>query len=212
MERFVNPHETKTDRAFAPSFYAEGWINDAHARIVDTVDGVEGRLTVEDHHKLYEAAYHARGNIVEIGRFCGRSTCILGLGMRDSGSDLPIYSIDYSPRDLAVAQQNLRRYDLFDATTLIQGDSATQVSRLPAPFDTVFVDGDHAYEGVRRDIDALLPLVVQGGVLLFHDFYHAGNATGEYGVQRAVEESDGIAFRGRFGAIAVYERLDENTT
>ena len=40
-------------------------------------------------------------------------------------------------------------------------------------FDFVFIDGDHRYESVRRDIQAWLPKVRPGGIMGGHDCeYH----------------------------------------
>lgn len=38
-----------------------------------------------------------------------------------------------------------------------------------APYDMIFVDGEHAYEGVKEDYEKYYPLVKQGGVIAFHD-------------------------------------------
>lgn len=38
-----------------------------------------------------------------------------------------------------------------------------------APVDLLFVDGDHSYEGVRRDFELYAPLVRPGGLVVFHD-------------------------------------------
>jgi len=35
--------------------------------------------------------------------------------------------------------------------------------------DFLFIDGDHTYEGVRRDFEMYSPLVRRGGVVAFHD-------------------------------------------
>lgn len=35
--------------------------------------------------------------------------------------------------------------------------------------DLLFIDGDHTYEGVRRDYELYAPLVREGGVIAFHD-------------------------------------------
>jgi len=35
--------------------------------------------------------------------------------------------------------------------------------------DLLFLDGDHSYEGVRRDFELYSPFVRQGGVVVFHD-------------------------------------------
>ncbi|RPH56645.1 MAG: class I SAM-dependent methyltransferase, partial [Acidobacteria bacterium] len=35
--------------------------------------------------------------------------------------------------------------------------------------DVLFIDGDHSYEGVRRDFEMYRPLVREGGLIVFHD-------------------------------------------
>ena len=136
---------------------------------------------------------------------------LLAMGVRDAGRGVSITSIEYEDRYLRPARRHLRRRRLLRYVDLVQGDSSTVIRSLPGRFDVVFLDGDHSYEGVAADLDALAERVVRGGVVLFHDFYHDKNETGEYGVRRAVEERAaelGLAFRGRFGAIALFEQLE----
>jgi hypothetical protein len=207
---WVHRHEDKTNRGYAPSFFAEGFLSERQPTLVDLLVDVYGKLEPADHMKLYEAAFFARGPIVEIGRLAGKSTVILALGNRDAGRDDPIYSIEYHHKSLPTAEENLRAFGLLDRITMIQGDSAVQLHRVPQPFDVLFLDGDHSYEGVRRDLAAMRGKLARGGVIMIHDYYHRANGTGEYGVQRAVDEaaeSMAIAFRGRFGGIALYEQL-----
>lgn len=57
-----------------------------------------------------------------------------------------------------------------------------------APFDFVFIDADHTYEGCRADILAWGPKVKPGGLLCGHD-YDFGTEPAQYpGVRRAVDE------------------------
>jgi len=35
--------------------------------------------------------------------------------------------------------------------------------------DLLFIDGDHRYEGVRKDFEMYSPLVRKGGIIAFHD-------------------------------------------
>jgi hypothetical protein len=37
------------------------------------------------------------------------------------------------------------------------------------PIDFLFIDGDHSYEGVKRDYELYRPLVRTGGMIAFHD-------------------------------------------
>lgn len=51
-------------------------------------------------------------------------------------------------------------------------------------FDFVFVDGDHSYEGCKKDIELWYPRVKEGGWLLGHDYKQGRHV----GVKKAVDE------------------------
>jgi predicted O-methyltransferase YrrM len=60
--------------------------------------------------------------------------------------------------------------------TLLQGDSHTNemLNRVKAALrgqtlDYLFIDGDHTYEGVKRDFELYGPLVRKGGIIALHD-------------------------------------------
>ena len=55
-----------------------------------------------------------------------------------------------------------------------------------ATINFAYVDGDHSYEGVKADLDALFPKMVVGGVMAFDD-YHRRGWWGD-GVLRAIHE------------------------
>jgi hypothetical protein len=220
--RFVYLHESRRPiayepvyRSFEPSFYIppaglRGFIDERHEAILEKVAGIYGKLSPGDHFKLYEAAYFARGPILEIGRLHGKSTAILATALRDRGGAGPLYSVELQEKHRSIAEAHLRERGLLETVTLVQGDSATEIARLPARFDTIFVDGEHSYEGVMRDLHALEGRIEQGGVAMFHDCFHPANGTGEYGVARALgerAEAMGLAYRGRFGGIALYEQV-----
>lgn len=41
--------------------------------------------------------------------------------------------------------------------------------RSHAPYDWIFVDGDHSYEGVKQDFENYAPMLSYRGVMVFHD-------------------------------------------
>lgn len=59
---------------------------------------------------------------------------------------------------------------LFDASSYdprtVRAVSTALGSR---PLDVLFIDGDHSYDGARRDFLAYAPLVRPGGIIAFHD-------------------------------------------
>lgn len=67
----------------------------------------------------------------------------------------------------------------------LRGDSHTldMLDRVKAvlrgqPLDYLFIDGDHTYEGVKRDFELYAPLVRQGGIIALHDIVEHPPALG----------------------------------
>lgn len=49
--------------------------------------------------------------------------------------------------------------------------------------DFLFIDGDHTYEGVKNDFEMYSPLVVDGGIVAFHDIIpHAKSETEKHSI------------------------------
>lgn len=70
------------------------------------------------------------------------------------------------------------------------GDSSTNMRKVPdGYFDVIYIDGDHDYEGVKRDIEAAVPKLKPEGALIFND-YSVWSPVGMFhcGVARAVHE------------------------
>lgn len=79
--------------------------------------------------------------------------------------------------------------------------------------DLLFIDGDHTYEGVRRDFAMYGPLVGEGGLVAFHDVLPCRpedgdvnrlweQVKGDYTYEEMLDESD-VSWRGPWGGIGV---------
>jgi len=64
-------------------------------------------------------------------------------------------------------------------------------------FDWIYIDADHSYEGVKKDISMWWPKLKKGGLFSGHDFDPSHNDSNyvKYGVKRAVEEFFGENFK-----------------
>lgn len=62
-------------------------------------------------------------------------------------------------------------------------------------FEIVFVDGDHSYEGVKKDVETFAPWIAPGGWLVFHDTIYDGKG---YGVRQVTQELQGFECLHRF--------------
>lgn len=70
------------------------------------------------------------------------------------------------------------------------GDTSETLARFPDQFfDTFYIDGDHSYEAVSKDIERVLPKVKPNGALIFHSYSTWSTVTMYHcGVARAVHE------------------------
>jgi precorrin-6B methylase 2 len=75
-------------------------------------------------------------------------------------------------------ETNLHR----DRLTVLRGDSSTMAAKVPDnSLDFVFIDADHRYPAVIKDLAAWAPKLKPGGILCGHDIHLAG-------VKKAVDE------------------------
>jgi hypothetical protein len=101
--------------------------------------------------------------------------------------------------------ERLHLFDLslewFDRTVLVEpirqgkveihlGDSAAQLGKFPAEhFDWLYIDGDHSYAGVKRDIAQAVRTVKRDGFLVFNDYtVWSPLEACNYGVLKAINE------------------------
>jgi predicted O-methyltransferase YrrM len=160
---------------------------------------------------LYRLARDAKeGPFVEIGRFRGGSTMVFASALPD-GIELWSYDLHVALRpDMPGAELDrelgaaLERYGLAGKVHLVVADSST-VDPPSDSLELLFIDGDHSYEGARRDFERWSPLVRAGGTVLFHDAVDTGGYGNVYpGVARFVSEIGG-GWERRAGAGSIAE-------
>jgi hypothetical protein len=145
------------------------------------VMSIEGALTAAEARLLYNAAECIRdGCIVEIGSWRGRSTAALAYGAR-AGYGVPVYAVDPHERfhdvlggeyfgsdDRAAFMQNILRFGLSDIVRLVNLSSEC-IASWPDVVGLLWVDGDHRYIGVKRDLNIWLPYLRPDATIVFHD-------------------------------------------
>lgn len=113
-------------------------------------------------YKMVRSIPNARG--IEIGRFKGGSTVMLSSAV---GPDGHLLSIDIEPQDDHTLRNMLARMNLLDRVELLVAD-ANEVE-YEGDLDFVFIDGDHSYEGAKKDHNRWGSKVRHGGFIIHHD-------------------------------------------
>lgn len=216
----------KLSRPYKPTHeFAGGFINDAHrfyqecpskdGMLIDV--GVVGWLLRADALKLYELAYFAPGDILEIGCSHGLSTSIIARAVRDSGRSCRIETVDLDPTCVSRTEDLLRRLGFDDLVDVHCGDGAAVCRTLAAAgrtFPFVFIDHHHSYRPVFDVCVELSTLTTPGGLCLFHDYNDPRNgdpANHDFGVYQAVHEGlapDAFEFHGVFGCTGLFRRKE----
>lgn len=180
----------------------------------------KGGITPTEGELLSRLASAVRaGCIVEIGSFRGLSALALARGVREgrSPSPPPIYCIEphrpfvglyggiFGPTDRGAFFETMASSGAFKEVALINLTSEEVVPGWREEVALLFVDGDHRYQAVRRDLELWDPFVRLGGIVALDD---AIDKTG--GPIRVIHE---LIESGRFrktevvGKIVVLEKI-----
>jgi hypothetical protein len=120
------------------------------------------------------------GCIVEVGSYRGRSTAALGFGSLD-GHRAPVFAIEphetftgvfgghFGPADRAAFYRAMLATGMWEVVRLVNLSSEVVVAGWTRPVGMLWLDGDHTYEGVRRDYRCWEPHLQDDAVLAFDD-------------------------------------------
>jgi len=115
---------------------------------------------------------------VEIGSARGKSAAYVGRALKENGFG-KLYAIDpHKSTDwndvgsidtLSIMRKNIKKLGVEHFVEIVREVSQSVAERWSLPIDLLFIDGDHSYEGVRRDWELFSPHVTPFGVVVFHD-------------------------------------------
>ena len=91
---------------------------------------------------------------------------------QDYGEGRKHYGVDQDPLELARKEAKQRLLPYADKIVWIHKLSAAAAAEIPNGLDFVYIDGNHAEEFVREDINNYYSKVRPGGILGGHDFYN----------------------------------------
>lgn len=144
--------------------------------IPDRYHGVPGHLKMVEAEYLYQVPKRlGHGDYIDLGTYKGRSACMLAAGIIEHDVGGRVFTVDKFDAKTMTSGRGRDTYDaavsafgerdLLGTINLINADTAEVALRFDR-VNFVFVDADHAYEGVLRDFLAWSPIADE---LAFHD-------------------------------------------
>ncbi len=154
------PHKLRRAAAIVAARYSP-----ATPAYLRKIMSVTGQLSVDECKLLYALASEvSAGSVVEIGSYRGKSTTALALGSRDHAG-IPVYAIEpheefegvlggsFGPQDRVAFFKHMLRCGVCETIRLVNLPSEVAACGWAAPVSLLWIDGDHRYEGVKKDFE-----------------------------------------------------------
>ena len=171
--------------------------------MIEKFDSIKGFLDLNEGIALYEEVKRISENnfCVEIGSYCGKSTCFIGQACKENKSKL--ITIDHHKgseeqqlgelyfdaevydeklgrvNTLPLLEKNLAKFDLEDVVKPLVMDSISASKIVENNADLIFIDGSHTFESAESDYELWKNKIKKGGTLAIHDIYDSEDEGGQ---------------------------------
>ena len=171
--------------------------------MIEKFDSIKGFLELNEGIALYEEVKRVSKNnfCVEIGSYCGKSTCFIGQACKENKSKL--ITIDHHKgseeqqlgelyfdaevydeklgrvNTLPLLEKNLAKFDLEEVVKPLVMDSISASKIVENNADLIFIDGSHTFESAESDYELWKNKIKKGGTLAIHDIYDSEDEGGQ---------------------------------
>jgi MMP 1-O-methyltransferase len=205
--------------------------------LIRAAEAVPGFMPAAEGLALFDAAttYAARGPVLEVGSYCGKSTIYLAAAARAAGQvvvtvDHHRGSEEHQPgweyHDPGLVDPVTGRLDtlpslratlaaagLEDHVVVVVGRSADVARLWGTPLGLVFIDGGHTDTAAITDYEGWAPWVADGGALAIHDVFPdpAEGGQAPYRIYRRALASGAFTEVRVAGSLRLLERTGHGT-
>jgi predicted O-methyltransferase YrrM len=163
--------------------------------LLKAAEAATGFMPAPEGLALFAAAarYTAKGPVLEVGTYCGKSTIYLAAAARDNGQ--PVITVDHHHgseenqpgweyHDTTLVDPRTGRLDTLphvratlaaagveEDVIVIVGRSANVARLWRTPLGMLFIDGGHTDVAATTDYESWAPWIAPGGLLAIHDVF-----------------------------------------
>lgn len=150
--------------------------------------------------------------VVEIGTGCFISGAKFVEGLEQTDGLLVTCDIQ-NHKDLIRDNPNVPKEQLpdpnsFDHVEYLQCTSTELREHWESPIDILYIDGDHTYQGCKKDYDMFYPFVRKGGLILIHDTLFYKDIIGKFFDEVKGEAGVNLSSGAGLGIIVKTEEID----
>lgn len=138
------------------------------------------RLDPAEARYLHRVARLSRVGMLEVGRYLGGSTILLGYASQ-TNNNVPVTSVDIDPLDDERLTNVMVDCGLDMDSIELRVDDSHICDYGEQQFDFAFIDGEHTYDGVLADMVNCWDNLVSGAHIILHDLHDD-----DYGIGSAV--------------------------
>lgn len=162
-------------------------------KVLFNIDGPKTQ-TSKNEQEVIKKYCANKAKAIEIGVYEGFNTAVIAEALQPTGQVFGIdpfikgrLGISFGKK---IAETNLKRRKLSSKAVLVEKLSGDAFQDVPDNIDFIFVDGDHSFTGVKRDLDLYATKLAPDGVMAFHDarVFPNGWAQADWGPVRLIKE------------------------
>ena len=204
-----------------------------NAELLRAAEAATGFMPAPEGLALHDAAarYTAKGPVLEVGTYCGKSTICLAAAAREKGQ--PVITVDHHRgseenqpgweyHDTTLVDPRTGRLDTLphvratlaaagveDDVIVVVGRSAAVARLWRTPLGMLFIDGGHTDVAATTDYESWAPWVAPGGLLAIHDVFPdpADGGQAPYRVYRRAVHGGAFAEVATLGSLRVLRRV-----
>lgn len=159
------------------------------------IEAVKGFLDPAEGEALYRYGLESCTSLpaLEVGSYCGKSTCYLGTACRENGAvlfavdhhrgseehqlgeeyhDPDLYDGDIELMDtFRTFRRTMALANLEETVVPLVATSALAAKQWHTPLGMVFIDGGHSLEAAMTDYRSWVTHIAPGGILAIHDIF-----------------------------------------